>query len=456
MSLVEAGIGGATIYALYEPLAKKDSTNVSSIIITAQKLYYQSGSLFVVLLILMSIGYPIFLDTGVMTKSQITLFVLILGVAKIVDFFVVSKYLVLLTADKKLHIISMAGLTFTFFNAMIIIYLATIEMSVIVAKGAAIIAVVLQALILVKYCKLTYSYIDYKARTSESKVPKRWTVLSIQILTGLHHGLPVVLITLFITLSELSVYSIYSLLFLAVGGIVSIFSNALVPFFGELLVLKDDDKFQKAYGQFESFHFIMLAIAYCCTVFLVDPFIDLYTHDIKDADYDRPLLTVLFIIMGITNYIKSPAGVLMQSSGRFTVTRNQWIVQTLVALVLGIFFVQSWGLIGVLMAMIASNLYRDFALISYVSSRYSGVSLSKTLKNIAVCLFCLCSAFLLESWVAISIISYTSYFVISLIVGMCVLISVFLIFFLTSKSEVSALIRNFLRLFSDNINLKKG
>src|SRR6056300_1714696 len=48
-SLVEAGIGGAAIYALYAPLANKDKNKTSSIFATARKMYYQSGALLILL-----------------------------------------------------------------------------------------------------------------------------------------------------------------------------------------------------------------------------------------------------------------------------------------------------------------------------------------------------------------------------------------------------------------------
>jgi O-antigen/teichoic acid export membrane protein len=455
LSLVEAGIGGATIYSLYMPLAKKDNNKISSIFTTADKLYYQSGAIFLVLLFVMIIIYPLVVSANIMTKTEIALFFFILGIPEMFNFFLMSKYRSLLTADKKNHIISFAGMALVYCNAIIIIYLASIGLSVILAKAFAIAAILLQAFILIRYCKVKYSYLNYNAPTNKNMIRQRGDVLSIQILTGVHHGLPIVLVTLFISLSELSVYSIYNLLFLAIGGIVSIFSNIIVPFFGELLANKDAYKFQEIYKKFEVAFFMILAFVYICTIFLAQPFIEIYTQNMADANYDRPMLITLFIILGITNYIKAPCGVIMQSSGLFKVTRNQWVVQTIVALILGVLFIQEWGLSGVLMAIIVSNLYRDFALISYVSKKIDGIKVGETLKHILTLIACICLAFMLHSYITIDVSTYISLLTMSVIVAICSLISVLLIFYLTSKEEVVYIIRKLLMIFN-YINITRG
>lgn len=45
-NILEAGLGGATIYALYKPLAEKDNKLISILVYTTEKLYRKVGLYF--------------------------------------------------------------------------------------------------------------------------------------------------------------------------------------------------------------------------------------------------------------------------------------------------------------------------------------------------------------------------------------------------------------------------
>ena len=51
-ALAEAGIAGAAIYALYSPLSYGDNKKISLIFLTVKKMFWQSGGLFILLLMM--------------------------------------------------------------------------------------------------------------------------------------------------------------------------------------------------------------------------------------------------------------------------------------------------------------------------------------------------------------------------------------------------------------------
>ena len=107
-NLVEAGLSGAAIYALYKPLAENNHKAINSIVSAARKFYTQSGYIFVSLTIGLSIFYPYFVKSQILTPLNVGLLVLILGTNGALEFFTLSKYRVLLTADQKKYVISLA------------------------------------------------------------------------------------------------------------------------------------------------------------------------------------------------------------------------------------------------------------------------------------------------------------------------------------------------------------
>ena len=62
LALVEAGIGNASIVQLYKPLAENSIDEVNGILSATNKFYKKSGSLFIFLVIILLIIYPLFVS----------------------------------------------------------------------------------------------------------------------------------------------------------------------------------------------------------------------------------------------------------------------------------------------------------------------------------------------------------------------------------------------------------
>ena len=78
-SLVEAGLAGAAVYSLYKPLAKKNNKEISGIVVAVKKFYNQSGVIFVILVLALSIIYPLFIKSESLTFGLTTILIIVLG-----------------------------------------------------------------------------------------------------------------------------------------------------------------------------------------------------------------------------------------------------------------------------------------------------------------------------------------------------------------------------------------
>ena len=59
ITLLEAGIGTATLQALYKTLGKKDVAKTNAVLAATNKYYHRTGALYLVAIILFSIIYPV-------------------------------------------------------------------------------------------------------------------------------------------------------------------------------------------------------------------------------------------------------------------------------------------------------------------------------------------------------------------------------------------------------------
>ena len=77
LTLLDAGLSGAAIFALYKPLAENDNQRIREILYSAKKLYSKIGGIFVGCILISAIAYPLFIaETGYSVQTVTFLFLL--------------------------------------------------------------------------------------------------------------------------------------------------------------------------------------------------------------------------------------------------------------------------------------------------------------------------------------------------------------------------------------------
>ena len=217
-ALVEAGISGAATFALYKPIAKGDWDGIN-VVASASKVFYQkSGMLFLVLLVGLSVVYPIFVSVGSLAPWEIMVLTFLLGAKIVVDFFSLAKYQVFLTADQKNWLIQLASTVFTLVNTAVIFLFAYLHAPVVAVYALALSAVFARSLILALYTRRHYPKLNCKVDYGDYQLPQRWDALFLQILGAVQSGAPVILATFLCgSMSEVSVLAVYMLVSTGVG-----------------------------------------------------------------------------------------------------------------------------------------------------------------------------------------------------------------------------------------------
>lgn len=379
--LVEAGLSSAAVYALYKPLAEKNQEKINAIVSAANRFYIIAGFIFVSLVIVFSILYPIFINSEALTPFYIGLLVLILGTSGALDFFTMAKYRVLLTADQKVYILSLASILAITINTIIIVILANLNVNVVLLRFAALFSVFTRTIILHFYVKLNYKEINYKSKPDNQSLNKRWDALFLQTLGVIHVGTPVIIATIFLSLQHVSIYAVFNIVIAGLAGILGIFISGLSASFGDVIAKKELDILQRSYKQFEFMYYMILTFFYSCTFILIMPFINIYTAGV-DINYNLPVIGFLITLNALLHNIKTPQGMLIISAGMFKETRWRTTTQGLIAIIVGIIGVQFLGLAGILLGSITSNIYRIIDLLFFVPKHITKINYSYSLLRI--------------------------------------------------------------------------
>ena len=369
LALVEAGIAGAAVYALYKPLAQEDHGAISSIVSATKNFYNQSGWLFTGLIAVMALVYPLFVKTGDLGVVEVMLLVMVLGSKSFLEFFTLAKYRVILTADQRTYVVSNASTIYVLLQMIIIVALSMLRVNIVIVYTVAIIALLTRSFILMIYVKKNYPYINYKANPNKKALDQRWDALFLQVLGAAQTGAPILIATVFTSLEEVSIYSIYNMVVSGINGVLSIFVNGLSAGFGDVIARKEQKTLQHSYKDFEFAYYILITVVYSVTAIMLLPFVKIYTAGITDANYVQPLIAILFAFNGLLYNLKTPQGTLVISAGMYRETRYRSLAQALIIIVGGVVLAPAFGLIGILIASCLSNLYRVIDLMVFVPKR---------------------------------------------------------------------------------------
>ena len=381
-NLVEAGISGAAVWALYKPLAEDDNKTLSAIIVTAKNFYNKAGYIFVSLTLGLAIIYPAFIKVYSLSYIEVFLLVLILGVSGALEFFTLAKYRVLLTAAQKTYIISIASVCAIVLNALIIAFLAYLNFNIVIVRFIALLSVFLRSIILSIYVKRYYPFVNYSVKVDNTKLNKHWDAMFLQLLGAVQRGGPIVMATIFTDLKMVSIYAVFNLVIGGINSILSIFISGLAASFGDVIARNEKETLKKAYNEFELSYYMLITVVYAVSFILIMPFIRIYTKDIADINYDLPILGFFMVLNGLLYNIKTPQGMMVISAGWYKETKIQTTIQATILVVVGSICGYYWGITGILMGAIFSNVYRDIDLAFFIPKYLLNISPLQTILRI--------------------------------------------------------------------------
>ncbi len=396
-NIVEAGIGLSSVTALLKPLASNDKATVNRILSSTKIFYIRAGYIFLSLITLLAFIYPFFIAHQVSFKVSFFL-VLILGSSNFLDFFIIGKYRVLLTADQRFYVFTNIQIISLLINLISYVVLIKFGYNILLVNGIATLMFASRAFIIYAYVKKNYTYVSFKEKPDTSAFAQRKDVFIQQIAGVIVLNTPIILITIFLGLKEVSVFTTYNMVFSAIVLLVTSFSSAFLAGLGDLLVRGEKQRVIEVFTIYESIFYAFITWVFTTTFLLIIPFIGIYTKDVTDVNYVRPNLAILFIVVGVIMNIRAPAYTLINSAGHFKETRNGAIAESIINLVTSFIFISKFGTVGVLIGAFCSSIYRTADIIFYASRKILNSSLKPTIYKLGINLVLSIAAVLPVQW----------------------------------------------------------
>ncbi len=391
MTLVEAGIGAAGAVALYRPLAEGNDGAISSIVTAAKKFYFRSGLIFVVLVGGLVAFYPFAVASEMEDAGFVRWMICVLAVNGIVDYFFLGKYRVLLTADQRGYVISLAQSVGTVAVTVLSIVMMEWGCSSLAVKSVAAVVYILRSVVVFAYAKRRYPRVSFRAKPDFKSFSQRWAALLHQIVGMVVNNTDVVLLTLLLStnaLEEVSVYGLYNLIVWALVSLMNSIYTGLGSGFGEVIARKETEVLKNSFSSFEYLFFILIFIAFSCMTVLFYPFVGLYSAGFTDGVlYQRWELVILFTASGLIQCLRYPALTLIVAAGHYKQTRWRAIAEAVINIAVSLALIYPFGIAGVIFGTVVSYLYRTVDVIFYSSKHFVPGTRKKTFLRLGVNFF---------------------------------------------------------------------
>ena len=356
ITLLEGGLSGVIMAALYKPLAEKDTKRVSAIINATNQFFRRIAVMFVGYMLIVATLYPLFVHTS-FSWGFVASLAVIIGITLFIQYFFSLSLRLLINADQRGYIVFSAQIVFTIINFIFTLIVINIYPEIHVLKIANVIAYCIQPIVFATYVKKKYK-LDRSISPDKDAISQRWDGFGQNLAFFIHTNTDVVVLTIFCTLLDVSVYSVYFMVIGSLKNLVMSISSAVVPSIGNTLAGGDITKTNEAFDTYETGINLITTFAFACGIILIVPFVNIYTAGINDANYIQPVFGILLMIAEAIYCYRDPYVSIAYASGKFKETAKYAYIEAISNIVISVLLVIRLGLLGVAVGTFVSMCYR--------------------------------------------------------------------------------------------------
>ena len=395
MTLLEAGIGEASLQALYRPISNNDNKGANAILSATTHYYNRIGVIYLVVLVVLAAIYPIFVSTESVSYLSTFLYIIFSGITTGLNFFFVAKVALVISAIGDNYWATILQFFVYILTSASKITLILLGANIVYIQLGYFVVNMLYTAAIYIFAKKKYPWINFKEKPDFEATKQKNSVMVHKISGLVFNNTDILLITFFCDLKTVSIYTIYKIVITSLFSIVSLISSNITFALGQTFA-EDKEKYRKLIDAYHLCYTAFSFALYTVTLILYTPFIELYTAG-ADISYTDAWLPLLFVLTEILTTSREAMLVTITVSGHFKQTRTPAIIETVINLVTSIVGVCLLGIYGVMLGTIAALLYRSLDMNLYANRKILERSPKKTL------LVCACNMII---FIAIAIATF--------------------------------------------------
>lgn len=406
LALMEAGIGQACVNALYKPIVKNQEEYVSAIVNAANMRYRRSSVYYLLGICSMAILYPMMIQSG-LDKRYVGLVIFFMGAGNVINFYFSMAIKQLMVAEGKTYIITNISFFIHIIRYVIQIAFIYAGFDILRLQIAVCLVASLQCLILRGYFHKNYRWFRKDEPPAMDELKQSTAFLIHQISSLVFANTDTIILTFFVGLYSVSVYSVYNMVMTAVNVLCDTLNNGLSFLLGQIYH-EDRPYYIKLHYAYHTFYttFMFAIITVCYVLFM--PFIRFYTLG-ADINYEYRYLPLMFCVIQLLSSTRAVSNNLIKIAGHTGKTVCRSLTEAAVNIAVSLFAVRRWGMYGVLAGTIVALLYRANDIILYAEHKLMKRPPGNIYMPVVVNGLIFCMFVLLRETLDVSIGSFTGF-----------------------------------------------
>ena len=322
-------------------------------------------------------------------------------------------YRLLLTADQSGYISFNAQTITLLLNTFACFALIQSGASIQVIKLTTTLIYLMRPVALAWYVMRHYS-LNKKIKYVGEPIKQKWSGVAQHVAAVVLDSTDTIVLTIFASLSAVSIYSVY---YLVISGVKQLFlsmTNGIQALLGELWAKQELGTLNNTFSWTEWIIHTGTTYVFCCTALLIVPFMKVYTHGINDANYIQPLFALLITVANAGHCLRLPYNLMILAGGHFKQTQSNYIVAAVLNIVISILMVQHFGLIGVAIGTLIAMMYQTIWMATYVSKNLINWPIKNFIKQFAIDIITAIMMYTATKWIYLSSISYLSWVIMAI------------------------------------------
>ena len=381
ISLLDLGLGAVVRSSLYKPLADKDNILVSKIVKSSKKFFNKIALVLIIYLVILIFVYPKINDE--FSFSYTSSLIAILATSLLSEYFFGITYRFLLTADQKLYVINIIQIGTLILSTLISVILIRQNFSIQLVKLFSASALLMRPLLFTLYVNKHYK-IDKNVVLTSEPIKQKWNGVANHVAYFVTNNTDVIVLTTFTTLSDVSVYATYNLVVSGVTKIINSMFQGVQSLFGNMLARNEMKALNKRFEQFEWGIHTTVTFFFSSTAVLIVPFVKVYTKGIFDANYNVPNFAYLLTLAIGIFCLRIPYNVMVGAAGHYKQTQLGAILEAVINILLSVFLVYKFGLIGVAAGTAIAMSFRTVYQAVYLTKNIINYKFKYFIKHILV------------------------------------------------------------------------
>lgn len=443
IAFLELGVGAVVQSSLYKPLSENNNTLISQIVVSANKFFKKLAYILLVYVIVLLFVYPSLIDSSYNYLYTGTL-IAAMSISSFAQYYFGVVDRLLLTADQKGYVQYIAQIVIVLLNTVVCVSLINLGGTIQLVKLTTSLIYLLRPIILRTYVNKHYN-INRKIKYEKEPIAQKWNGVAQHVAAVILTNTDTVVLTLFSTLENVSIYSVYHLVLNGIKNLFTSLTQGMQALLGELWARQEIDTLQRTFLEFEWCIHTGVVFVFGCTGVLIMPFVSVYTYGIIDVDYIVPVFSVVLTLAHAMHCLRLPYNVMILAAGHYRQTQSNYIVSSILNVVISILAVYRFGLVGVAIGTFIAMLYQTVWIAFYNSKNINKWPFSNFIKQILVDVLTVFIGVILIWNIRMPEINYLAWIILAIkvaLIWMIVIICVNLIFYKGKIIKFANIIKN--------------